>query len=174
MFVLGIGGQKGVGKTTLIRNIINDNKHERLVLYESRFGSIPAIKIGNSFIIGNYKIMDDKFSGTDRLSMSVIVPFKDWLLHNKDKNINVIFEGDRLYNQSLKDFLVSKKIKHKFYVLTAPKEQIEKQIKKRGHTENPLFVKSRITKYVNMLKSNRDIETISQKPLNEILRKLIQ
>jgi guanylate kinase len=172
MYIIGFGGEKGVGKTTMIKKILDKHKHEKVILFKSKYGSLPAIKIGKSFILGDYDDIDGNFNGTDRLSMAISVPLKMWLSSNKNKNINIIFEGDRLFTQDIKDYLMRNKIKHKFYILTASKDIIDKQIKQRGHNENPSFVKSRQTKYKNMIIKN-NIDEIKQKEGITMINKLL-
>ena len=99
MKVLAIGGEPGVGKSTLVRSMIGrlgvgvaeTYRELRLTRYET-----------GVCVLGVYA-EGDAFGGTDRLSMAVQPSAKAFMFAEACKDSlaqHVIFEGDRLFNQS--------------------------------------------------------------------------
>lgn len=137
MEVIGVGGFSGVGKTTLFREVFK--KFDNLV----EFGILKGYKYNNIFLLGVYN--DNVFSGTDRLSMSVITKLKEYILLNIDKKEKIIFEGDRLFHEKFMIWLCENQVKNRFIILD---EEIRRE--ERGITQSERFLKSNKTKYTRM------------------------
>ena len=166
--VMGLGGEKAVGKTTLVNRLLGelDKKHNdiKVVLEGDKRGKLrghyyPSVDV---LILGVY---DDKtFSGTDRLSYSISPIFQKWIIEHKYLDVNVFFEGDRLFTDTTANFLNENNINHEFIILTADKETIKKQLKKREAIENKKegdhFIKGRQTKMVNFKKNHKDTKVL--------------
>tara|TARA_R100001463_G_scaffold34593_6_gene75911 strand:- start:840 stop:1349 length:510 start_codon:yes stop_codon:yes gene_type:complete len=141
--VIAIGGVPATGKTTLMRQIIKDMLPLKTFKYKLLRGLYNRDK--NIYIIGIY----DKslFSGTDKLSMAVQPDFIEFA--NKIPQDNIIFEGDRLFNQSLFD-----NMKCEIIVIKAKPELIEQRHILRNDTQKEKFKKAKQTKINNIIENN--------------------
>jgi dephospho-CoA kinase len=141
--ILAIGGKPATGKTTIIKEIIKAFKP----YVKFKFGLVRGMYFDKQqlYIIGIY----DKsvFSGTDKLSMAVQPDFIRFL--KKIDNGKIIFEGDRLFNQSLFN-----KIKCDIMVLEVNNETEKYRHKKRNDNQSVKFIKSKETKIENIKKNN--------------------
>lgn len=84
-------GNCGVGKTWIMRKLIEDNPNKPLKLGKFLFHETDKL-----IIVGKYD--GSVFEGSDRLSMSVITDLDKMLMYIKNKNKISIFEGDRFTN----------------------------------------------------------------------------
>ena len=116
--VIAIGGVPATGKTTMMRRIIKDLMPLSTFKYKLVNGLYNRKK--NIYIIGIYN--EELFSGTDKLSMAVQPSFVE--LVRKVQGGKFIFEGDRLFNQSLFDQVNCEKI-----ILEADEDLIEQRHK---------------------------------------------
>jgi len=184
MKVLGIGGEKGSGKSFLIMKLLNKYKAtEAINLYPHTKGGvwgylIPAKKL---YIIGRYdgkNKVQSIFGGTDRLSMSVSVAFKEFLNKLKGSSSKVIFEGTRLFNFTIKDFLIQNKISHKFIIINVDDKIIKQRLNTRnkilGKTENMKFNTARKTALVNMRNKYPEIKLVSKTATQSIINDFIK
>lgn len=165
--IIAIGGVPATGKTTLMRKIIKYYMPLKTFKYKLVRGLYNKNK--NIYIIGIYN--DELFSGTDKLSMAVQPNFIEFL--SKIKNSKVIFEGDRLFNQSLFDEIECKKI-----ILQAEKNIINQRHIKRNDSQTEKFLKAKKTKIKNILENNdvllynNNTEDDSKIILNDIIKLL--
>jgi hypothetical protein len=105
------------------------------------------------YILGKYD-EGEVFAGTDRLSMAVQPPMQEWIASH---NCNVLFEGDRIFNQSFLEFAMGLPDTELHIVfLSAPKTTLEQRYKDRGSDQSEQFLRGRETKYSN-LQSNFDL-----------------
>jgi hypothetical protein len=105
------------------------------------------------YVLGKYE-EGEVFAGTDRLSMAVQPAMQEWIASH---NCNVLFEGDRIFNQSFLEFAMGLPDTELHIVfLNAPKNVLEQRYKDRGSDQSEQFLRGRETKYSNLL-SNFDL-----------------
>ena len=105
------------------------------------------------YVLGKYED-GEVFAGTDRLSMAVQPAVQEWIASH---NCNVLFEGDRIFNQSFLEFAMSlPDTDLQIVFLSAPKTVLEQRYKDRGSDQSEQFLRGRETKYNNLL-SNFDL-----------------
>jgi dephospho-CoA kinase len=141
--IIAIGGEPASGKSTLMKKIIKDF----LPLKTFQYGLVRGLycKDRNLFFIGIYD--DSVFCGTDKLSMAVQPHFIK--LINKIKDGTFVFEGDRLFNQSLFD-----QTKCDIYVLRATQKTLEQRHESRNDNQTDKFKKAKKTKVENIIHKN--------------------
>ena len=141
--VIAIGGVPAVGKTTLMRRVLRAFKP----LKKFKYGLVQGVynKAKRVYIIGIYD--NSMFSGTDKLSMAVQPHFKKFI--NKVPEAKIIFEGDRLFNQSLFD-----EIKCNIVVITADDKVIDQRHELRSDNQTEKFKRSKQTKINNIINNN--------------------
>lgn len=144
--IVAVGGQPGTGKTTLFRKYMED---------KSWISTEPAKLVSASYntdrdlyILGKYE-EGEVFAGTDRLSMAVQPPLQEWI---KSHNCNILFEGDRVFNQSFLEFCMHlPDTDLQIVYLKTPKEILEQRYRDRGSDQSEQFLRGRETKYSNLL-----------------------
>lgn len=164
--VIAIGGEPATGKTTLVREFKSNYPTAPF-----KFGQVRGEynKESNLYFIG---VFDGSiFEGTDKLSMSVQPDFIKFL--NWCEGV-VIYEGDRLFNQSLFT------LEYPFIkvVLTAEEDTLRRRHNLRGDSQTDTFLKSKRTKINNIMTNNTDIIVLkSETPryeLVEVLKNLLR
>lgn len=149
--IIAVGGQPGTGKTTLFRKYM-----EGKTWIETSPAKLVVASYNTErdlYILGKYD-EGETFAGTDRLSMAVQPPLQEWI---KSHNCNILFEGDRVFNQSFLEFCMGLPNTDLLVVyLKAPKEILEQRYKDRGSDQSEQFLRGRETKYSNLL-SNFDL-----------------
>ncbi|MGB2010563.1 MAG: hypothetical protein ACPIG6_06300 [Akkermansiaceae bacterium] len=142
--ILAIGGEPATGKSTMVKRLIK----QLLPLRTFSYGLIKGLYCPDRelYIPGIYD--NSIFCGTDKLSMAAQPDFIK--LTNKIKGGNFLFEGDRLFNQSLFDA-----IKCDIYVLTATQETLQKRHKTRKDAQSAKFLKAKKTKIKNIISKNQ-------------------
>jgi hypothetical protein len=160
--VIAMGGEPATGKTTLMFKLISMADDWQVVKPEKLLDAMYSKKL-NLYILGKYVNDGNVFQGTDRLSMAVqpdAEKFFERLLNSQvyfdevsyDKgSVNVIFEGDRLFNGKLLDklsewFPESLKV----LVLTASHDIKEQRHVDRKDDQDDKFKNSRATKISNI------------------------
>jgi broad-specificity NMP kinase len=149
--LIAVGGSPGTGKTTLFRKFMEDKKW--IECEPAKLVSAMYNEERDLYILGKYQ-EGETFAGTDRLSMAVQPELQKWI---QTHNCNVLFEGDRIFNQSFLEFsmgLPSTDLQVVF--LKAPKDILEQRYKDRGSDQSEQFLRGRETKYSNLL-SNFDL-----------------
>lgn len=145
MKVIAIGGEPGAGKTTLMKRIIDkydpDHKYEHFKL-------VPYLHKDNIYILGKYE-EGQVFAGTDKMSMAV-QPEAIKFLESLPENSVVLFEGDRLFNNSFLEHCVEKYDTSIVYLATRPEVRKERY-KERGSEQNETWLQGRETKIGNIL-----------------------
>jgi broad-specificity NMP kinase len=140
--LIAVGGSPGTGKTTLFRKFMEDKEWiqvEPAKLISAMYN--PKLDL---YILGKYE-EGETFAGTDRLSMAVQPPMQEWIASH---NCNILFEGDRIFNQSFLEFAMG--LPHtdlQVVILTAPKDLLEQRYKDRGSDQSEQFLRGRETKY---------------------------
>jgi broad-specificity NMP kinase len=149
--IIAVGGVPGTGKTTLFRKYMED---------KSWIETAPAKLVVASYnqdrdlyVLGKYD-EGETFAGTDRLSMAVQPPLQEWIASH---NCNILFEGDRVFNQSFLEFCMGlPNTELQVVYLKAPQTMLEQRYKDRGSDQSEQFLRGRETKYSNIL-SNFDL-----------------
>lgn len=149
--LIAVGGSPGTGKTTLFRKYMEDKVFqpvEPAKLVTAMYNTDRDL-----YILGKYE-EGEVFAGTDRLSMAVQPALSEWIASH---NCNILFEGDRVFNQSFLEFAMGLPNTELHIVfLNAPKDVLEQRYKDRGSDQSEQFLRGRETKYSNLL-SNFDL-----------------
>ena len=149
--LIAIGGSPGTGKTTLMRKFMEGKtwiECQPAKLVTAMYNEELAL-----YILGKYA-EGETFAGTDRLSMAVQPEVQAWI---QTHNCNVLFEGDRIFNQSFLEFAMGlPNTDLQVVFLSAPKTVLEQRYKDRGSDQSEQFLRGRETKYSN-LQSNFEL-----------------
>ena len=149
--LIAVGGSPGTGKTTLFRKYMENKDFQPLEpakLITAMYNTERDL-----YILGKYE-EGEVFAGTDRLSMAVQPAMQEWIASH---NCNVLFEGDRIFNQSFLEFAMGLPDTELHIVfLSAPKAVLEQRYQDRGSDQSEQFLRGRETKYSNLL-SNFDL-----------------
>ena len=96
--LMAVGGQPGTGKTTLFRKFMESYQWETVEPKKM----LPALycKELDLYVLGKYED-GETFAGTDRLSMAVQPVAQSFVAETTS---NILFEGDRIFNQSFLEF----------------------------------------------------------------------
>lgn len=148
---IAVGGSPGTGKTTLFRKFMEGKTWEKVEPKKM----LPALycKELDLYVLGKYED-GETFAGTDRLSMAVQPIAQSFV---SECQSNILFEGDRIFNQSFLEFAMGlPNTDLQVVFLKAPKTILEARYKDRGSDQSEQFLKGRETKYSNLL-SNFDL-----------------
>lgn len=151
--LIAVGGQPGTGKTTLFRKFMESYTWEKVEPKKM----LPALycKELDLYILGKYED-GETFAGTDRLSMAVQPVATEFV---KETTSNILFEGDRIFNQSFLEMAMNiKDVDLKVIYLKVPDAMLKQRYVDRGSEQSETFLKGRTTKYNNIL-SNFDLMT---------------
>jgi hypothetical protein len=96
--LIAVGGQPGTGKTTLFRKFMEGKTW--IEVEPAKMVSAMYNEEMDLYILGKYQ-EGETFAGTDRLSMAVQPELQKWI---QTHNCNILFEGDRVFNQSFLEF----------------------------------------------------------------------
>lgn len=144
--LIAVGGQPGTGKTTLFRKFMEGK--EWLEVEPAKLITAMYNVERDLYILGKYH-EGETFAGTDRLSMAVQPAVQQWI---QSHNCNVLFEGDRIFNQSFLEFAMGLPMTDlQVIYLKAPKDLLEQRYKDRGSDQSEQFLRGRETKYSNLL-----------------------
>ena len=144
--IIAVGGSPGTGKTTLFRKYMEGKNW--IVGEPAKLVSASYNVDRDLYILGKYE-EGETFAGTDRLSMAVQPPLQEWIASN---NCNILFEGDRVFNQSFLEFCMGlPNTDLQIVYLKAPKALLEQRYKDRGSDQSEQFLRGRETKYSNLL-----------------------
>jgi len=153
--VIAMGGEPATGKTTLMFRLISMADDWQTVKPEKLLDAMYSKKL-DLYILGKYVNDGNVFQGTDRLSMAV-QPDADkfftelWYEH---ATVNVIFEGDRLFNGKMLDRLQELFPESlKVLILTASHNIKEQRHVDRKDDQDDKFKNSRATKISNIMGS---------------------
>ena len=144
--IIAVGGQPGTGKTTLFRAFMEGHNWEKVEPKKM----LPALycKELDLYILGKYED-GETFAGTDRLSMAVQPVATEFV---KETTSNVLFEGDRIFNQSFLEMAMGlKDVELQVVYLKVPEDMLKQRYADRGSDQSETFLKGRATKYSNLL-----------------------
>jgi len=149
--IIAVGGVPGTGKTTLFRKYMEDKNWIETAPAKLVVASYNTDR--DLYVLGKYD-EGETFAGTDRLSMAVQPPLQEWIASH---NCNILFEGDRVFNQSFLEFCMGlPNTELQVVYLKAPQAMLEQRYKDRGSDQSEQFLRGRETKYSNIL-SNFDL-----------------
>ena len=149
--LIAVGGSPGTGKTTLFRKYMEGKVFQPVE--PAKLVSAMYNTERDLYILGKYE-EGEVFAGTDRLSMAVQPAMQEWIASH---NCNVLFEGDRIFNQSFLEFAMSlPDTDLQIVFLNAPKDVLNQRYQDRGSDQSEQFLRGRETKYSNLL-SNFDL-----------------
>jgi broad-specificity NMP kinase len=144
--LIAVGGSPGTGKTTLFRKFMEGKNF--VPVEPAKLVSAMYCAELDLYILGKYE-EGEVFAGTDRLSMAVQPAVTEWIASH---NCNVLFEGDRIFNQSFLEFAMGlPNTDLQVVFLNAPKAVLEQRYKDRGSEQSEQFLRGRETKYNNLL-----------------------
>lgn len=157
--VIAMGGEPATGKTTLMFKLISLADDWQMVKPEKLLDAMYSKKL-NLYILGKYVNDGNVFQGTDRLSMAVqpdADKFFSSLAYESNANahsVNVIFEGDRLFNGKMLDNL-SELFPNDFkiLILTVKDSTLDQRHIDRKDDQDEKFKNSRKTKIANIRSS---------------------
>jgi len=157
--VIAMGGEPATGKTTLMFRLISMADDWKICKPEKLLDAMYSEKL-NLYILGKYANDGNVFQGTDRLSMAVQPDAEKFFVGlDSDStqggyNINVIFEGDRLFNGKMLDRL-SELFPNDFkiLILTVKDSTLDQRHIDRKDDQDDKFKNSRKTKISNIMGS---------------------
>jgi len=149
MRVIFIGGEPAVGKTAILNKLRNSLESKKECSYKKL---LKYEKYGKIIILGRFPSESaNGFAGTDLLSMSVHPVAVEWVKKNKDKDLNVVVEGDRLFTKKFIDSVMRLCTITIIFIITSEKEKFRRH-KERKDDQTDKFLKSRKTKVKNMFR----------------------
>lgn len=148
--IVALGGVPGTGKSSIMMSLLDrygDNATE-VKMCDLLYGYV--IMPIHTAVLGMYKDVNETFPGTDRLSMAVQPRAQEWI--EQHPKVNVLFEGDRLFNRSFLQFCADlPSTKLVAIILSAPHDELERRYAARGSYQSQKFLASRATKYNNIM-----------------------
>lgn len=146
--IVAIGGEPGSGKTTLMRKFMEGGDWQYVEPAKLVAAHYSASR--DLWVVGKYN-NEEVFAGTDKLSMGVQPNLENWV---RETQSNVIFEGDRVFNNSFLEFCLDlPNTQLSVVVLRASADTLTKRYEERGSNQSETFLKGRRTK-VNKITSN--------------------
>ena len=147
--IIAMGGEPATGKSTIMKKFISTLEPMASIETVKLVPSLYDLK-NDLVILGKYED-GQMFGGTDRYSMAV-QPAAVRFVEGSESNI--LFEGDRLFNQSFLEFLADlPDTELTILYIEADSAIVEHRHVDRGDTQSETFIKGRKTKYEN-LRSN--------------------
>lgn len=147
MKVIAIGGEPGAGKSTLMKEILDQYSWK---MEYDKVKLVPYLtNTDGVYVLGKYFEEGQTFSGTDRMSMAV-QPEAIKFLAKLDKDSVVLYEGDRLFTASFLEHCVENYDLEIIYLET-DKTIREERYKERGSNQNETWLQGRVTKIANIL-----------------------
>jgi len=148
--IIALGGEPATGKTTLMFELIKKTDDWQIVKPEKLLDAMYSEKL-KTYILGKYEKDGNTFQGTDRLSMAVQPDAVKFLKSAKD--VNVIFEGDRLFNSKFIDSIGEVTEDYKVLILKAKDSTLDQRHIDRKDDQDDKFKNSRKTKISNIMSS---------------------
>lgn len=150
--LIAIGGVPASGKTSMMKRFLNEVNVVRTEPKKLVVAMHDAAK--NLYVLGDFSDPNEKFPGTDRLSMAVQPAALEFL---RETTANVLFEGDRLFTASFLEAaveLVDKgELDLKIVIITADPQVVHERHIERADTQTEQFLRGRATKYDNIQSS---------------------
>jgi dephospho-CoA kinase len=152
--IIAVGGEPATGKTTLMWRIIDSATDWQKIEPKKTLSAIRSESL-NLTILGKYD-RSEQFAGTDRLSMSVqpaATEFIKEVTSPGQVSGNILFEGDRLFNRKFIDAIISCDCSFSLIYIEASRNELHNRHVDRKDTQTETFLKSRQTKYSNIVRS---------------------
>jgi len=173
MRLIGIGGEPATGKTALVSGVMARLGYGvpfKAGLCRGTF--FPEDKI---HVIGIYD--GSVYQGTDRLSMAAQPSVLAWMravvsLEDVGDGRTILFEGDRLFNASLVRETGFFHVR-RFFLLSSSDEAKALRRQGRADTKDERFLRSRATKYENMIQEFPGLIEVVQNETTENLALLV-
>ena len=146
--IIALGGEPATGKTTLMWRIIDSATDWQKIEPKKTLSAIRSESLDLT-ILGKYD-RSEQFAGTDRLSMSVQPAATEFI---KEATGNILFEGDRLFNRKFIDAIISCNCLFSLIYIEASASVLCNRHLDRKDTQTETFLKSRRTKYSNIVRS---------------------
>lgn len=150
--LIAIGGLPAAGKTSIMKRFLAEVNTVRVEPKKLVVAMHSEAK--NLYVLGDFSDPNEKFPGTDRLSMAVQPPAIEFL---KETSANILFEGDRLFTASYleqaAELADSGQLDLKVVIITADPEIVAQRHVERQDTQSEQFLKGRATKYDNIQSS---------------------
>jgi hypothetical protein len=176
MRVTAIGGIPASGKTYLMQEILARLDRDAIGfdfkegLVQGRY--YPTLDIT---VLGNYRDENDKFAGTDRLSMAAQPVVLDWIVNRfvgSPPRSHILFEGDRLFNTSFFMALKAAKIHVDVYILLIDDTVQAQRCMERGSDQNSRFLKGRWTKIKNICVAMKPVVALPNNTIEEQIQNI--
>jgi len=153
--VIAMGGEPATGKTTLMFKLISMADDWKVSKPQKLLDAMYSEKL-NLYILGKYENDGNIFQGTDRLSMAVQPDADKFFteLHYENADINVIFEGDRIFNAKMLERLGDLYPESfKIIILESSDQEKDRRHVDRKDDQDDKFKNSRATKVSNIRSS---------------------
>ncbi|WP_347852313.1 P-loop-containing protein [Planktomarina sp.] len=150
--IFAIGGIPGTGKTTLVKNALNNLALDWEPAKPAELLDGVYSKARNCYVFGKYAPWYDVegyAQGTDKLSMAVQPKAIEFIAQT---NSSIIFEGDRLFTASLLETCLDLP-ETELHVIILESDDVEQRYKDRGSEQSDKFIQGRKTKYNNIAKN---------------------
>ncbi len=149
MKLIGICGEPGTGKSTLVREVVrtvSDNTNGSWFVWKHGLMVITYNEKARIGLFGIYK-QGELFPGTDRLSMGVMGQVDTWgpAIKKRFADYTLIWEGDRLWCDSFMKWAG----KPTCFYLTVSEGTQSKRFAKRGSNQSATWLKGRRTRVAN-------------------------
>lgn len=152
---IGLIGEPAVGKTTVMKRIING-----LDLIPSKLGKARWMEssVEKIIVMGSYE--GHMFDGTDRLSMACYSDLEQALEYFKThkSDYRILWEGDRLARDRWLDALLSNGYELMLYHLWGDGESVAERRDNRGTDQNISWVNGRRSLCVRLSKERNGID----------------
>lgn len=166
MKVIIVCGTPGTGKSTLFKNLIGDAPAD------FRQGLVRGHRVGNVLFLGVYE-PNVTYPGTDRLSMAVQPKFQQLLRNRAELGLDaIVFEGDRLTNPSLVNYIDSLKIERHVFCLQVSQAVLDKRRAARGDTFAENWLRGRETKVNNFVKAATRVTFLRNETNDDMVKNL--
>lgn len=188
MNVIGIGGAPGVGKSAVMREVLElllrEQGFERedakgTIQVEGRNVTVNAVELRargvTVIVLGRYD-EGDTFPGTDRLSMAVQPAVEDLIerlaghtaRQGTSEQTHVVFEGDRLFSRSfLLSCAATPGVTVRAVVLSVSAAQLEERRKGRGSKQAAHWLKGRASKVERIVRWLKELGEPVHELINE-------
>ena len=143
--IFAIGGIPGTGKTTLVKNALDNLAIDWEPAKPADLLDGVYSKSRNCYVFGKYAPWYDVegyAQGTDKLSMAVQPKAIEFIAQT---DASIIFEGDRLFTASLLETCLD--------LADTESNDVEQRYKDRGSVQSDKFIRGRKTKYNNIAKN---------------------
>lgn len=149
MRIIGIGGEPGTGKSTLVVNLIRELDPSAVTVVEYGLLRARFFPQYGLTVLGIYD--GSTFGGTDKLAMNVHADAKGFLqTFAPDSNATVLFEGDRLFGESFVKACREVTKDCHWVILEASNANKKQRRVQRGSNQDATWLKGRTTRLMRL------------------------